>query len=196
MTVHVKVSASISLILFQLRSVRSKNICHFSSTDGQEFASTILWLEDQKIRFYTIDDRVGLRDIQNTERWNQAYEKYKTDIGCPQLSTRTEDMSWFLGYAVRLEYMDRADVYKSVSAAQMTATAQKTAEPITSSKNPFDSMDMRSDDFERNVRKLGKLLNIAHHPDHLKVGICSSFSMAYVASLVVLLLKLKFVENL
>lgn len=168
----------------------------FFATDGQEFASTILWLEDQKIRFYTIDDRDGLRDIQNTERWNQAYEKYKTDIGCPPLLTRTEDMSWFLGYAVRLEYMDRADVYKSVSAAQITATAQKPAEPITSSKNPFDSMDMRSDDFERNVRKLGQLLNIAHHPDHLKVGICSSFSVAYVARLVVLLLKLKIRVNL
>lgn len=137
--------------------------------DDQEFASTILWLEDQKIRFYTIDDRDGLRDLQNIERWNQAYEKYKVDIGCPQFSTRTEDLCWFLSYAVRLEYMDRADTFKSVSAAQITAAAKKPAEPITSSKNPFDSMDMRSDEFERNVRKLGKLLNIAHHPDHLKV---------------------------
>lgn len=139
------------------------------ATDDQEFASTILWLEDQKIRFYTIDDREGLRDIGNVERWNEAYEKYKVDIGCPQLSTRTEDLCWFLSYAVRLEYTDRADVFKSVSAAQISAAAKKPVEPVTSSKNPFDSMDLRGEDFERNVRKLGQLLNIAHHPDHLKV---------------------------
>lgn len=140
------------------------------AADDQGFASTVLWLEDQKIRFYTIDDRDGLRDIQNIDRWNQAYEKYKVDIGCPQFATRPEDLSWFLSYAVRLEYMDRADVYKLVSAAQISAATKKPAEPITSSKNPFDSMDMRSEDFEKNVRKLGHLLNIAHHPDHLKVG--------------------------
>lgn len=135
-----------------------------------------MWLEDQKIRFYTIEDRAGLRDIQNTECWNQAFGKYKADIGCPNLSTRTEDLSWFLSYAVRLEYMDRADDFKNVSAAHILAEASKPAEPVTTSKNPFDSMDMRSDDFERNVRKLGQLLNIPYHPDHLKVCICRSFS--------------------
>lgn len=135
-----------------------------------------MWLEDQKIRFYTIEDRAGLRDIQNTVSWNQAFDKYKTDIGCPQLSTRTEDLSWFLSYAVRLEYMDRADDFKNVTAAHILSEASKPAEPVTTSKNPFDSMDMRSDDFERNVRKLGQLLNIAYHPDHLKVCIFCSFS--------------------
>lgn len=139
------------------------------STDEQEFASTILWLEDQKIRLYTIDDREGLRDIQTSARWNEAYAKYKTDIGCPQLASRTEELCWFLSYAIRLEYLDRAEVYKTVNAAQVLAAANKPAEPTTTSKNPFDLMDMRSDDFERNVRKLGQLLAIPHHPDHMKV---------------------------
>lgn len=64
--------------------------------------------------------------------------------------------------------MDQADAYKSIDAAKISE-AKKPAEPVMASKNPFDAMDMNCSDFEQGVRKLGQLLNIAHHPDHTKV---------------------------
>lgn len=85
------------------------------ATDDQDFASTVLWLEDQKIRHYKIEEREPLRNIDNYAEWESAFEKYKTDIGAPKFETRIEDLQWILSYAVRLEYMDRADEYKNIT---------------------------------------------------------------------------------
>ncbi|XP_055317932.1 RNA transcription, translation and transport factor protein [Sitodiplosis mosellana] len=139
-----------------------------SFKNDQDFASTVLWLEDQKIRHYRIEDRDALRNIDNYPEWNKAFEKYKNDIGVPTFETRIEDLDWILSYAVRLEYMDRADDFKDITGALVTE-AKKPADPMAVSKNPFDSMDMNCEDFEQGVRRLGRMLNIAHHPDHLKV---------------------------
>lgn len=140
---------------------------YYLCTDDQDFASTILWLEDQKIRHYRIEDRDGLRDIDNYIEWNKAFEKYKNDIGVPNtFQTRIEDFEWILSYAVRLEYLDRADEYKEITSAQVNE-AKKHADPTVSSKNPFDAMNMQTEDFEQGVRRLARLLNIAHHLDHL-----------------------------
>lgn len=64
--------------------------------------------------------------------------------------------------------MDHTDDYKQITAATITE-AQKPVDPTISSKNPFDAMNMHTDDFEQGVRRLARLLNIAHHPDHLVV---------------------------
>lgn len=138
------------------------------TSDDQDFASTILWLEDQKIRHYKIEDRETLRNIDDFVAWSTAFEKYKSDIGVPKFGTRIEDLEWILSYAVRLEYMDRSDDYKHITAA-LVEEAKKPADPTLASKNPFDAMDMKCDDFEQGVRRLGQILNIANHPDHLKV---------------------------
>lgn len=141
---------------------------NFNYVDDQDFASTVLWLEDQKIRHYRIEDRDPLRNIDDFVEWNKSFEKYKIDIGAPKFDTRTEDLEWILSYAVRLEYMDRANDYKHITAATV-AEAKKPADPTMASKNPFDAMDMSCEAFEQGVRRLGHILNIAYHPDHLKV---------------------------
>lgn len=128
----------------------------------------MLWLEDQKIRHYRIEDREPLRNINDYNTWSVAFEKYKNDVGVPKFDTRIEDLDWILGFAVRLEYMDRSDDFKGITGA-LIEESKKPTEPTTSSKNPFDSMDMTCEDFEQGVRRLGRMLNIAHHPDHLKV---------------------------
>lgn len=109
-----------------------------------------------------------MRNIDDFVAWSMAFEKYKTDIGVPQFETRIEALEWILSYAVRLEYMDRADDYKHITVA-LVEEAKKPADPTLASKNPFDAMDMKCDDFEQGVRRLGQILNIANHPDHLKV---------------------------
>lgn len=148
------------------------------TADDQDFASTVLWLEDQKIRHYRIEDRDALRNINNFTEWSKAFEKYKEDVGVPKFETRIEDLDWILSYAVRLEYMDRTDDFKEITAAVVTE-ASKPTDPTAVSKNPFDAMDMTCEDFEQGVRRLGQMLNIAHHPDHLKVKNLFHFKMQY-----------------
>lgn len=125
-------------------------------------------MEDQKIRHYKIEDREQLRKIDDQDAWMTAYQQYKNDVGVPTLSSLTEELSWILSYAVRLEYLDNADTYKLIDAAQINEL-RRPINPTVSSKNPFSSMDMSSQEFEAGVRELGRRLNIPHHTDHLKV---------------------------
>lgn len=82
--------------------------------DRGQFARIVLWLEDQKIRHYKIEDRVALRRIGNTptgdwlDAWEQAYEQFKRDLNVPAaaLASANAELSWLIGYAVKLEYLD------------------------------------------------------------------------------------------
>lgn len=91
----------ISLILFA------------TQTDRTQFASTVLWLEDQKIRHYTIEDRDALRQIgASTDwlaAWDGAYAQYKRDVNMPVADSPLEELSWLMSYAVRLEYLDHGN---------------------------------------------------------------------------------------
>lgn len=78
--------------------------------DQTQFSSTILWLEDQKIRQYKIEDRETLRQIGTSANWlpawQEAYSKYKRDVNMPVFNASLEEMSWLMSHAVRLEYLD------------------------------------------------------------------------------------------
>lgn len=139
------------------------------STDDKDFASTVYWLEDQKIRQYRVEDRQSLSAIDNQHAWITAYEKYKIALNVPNLPNRLEELEWILGYAIRLEYMDNSSEFQSITAEKMEQL-KKMANPTTTSKNPFDAMDMSCEDFEHGVSKLSRLLNIENHHNHLKVG--------------------------
>lgn len=74
--------------------------------DPKSFRNLVLWLEDQKIRHYTIEDRTELRKITNPD-WNKAFEKYRTDLNCPkELVSDVDQLKWIVNQAVKLEYMD------------------------------------------------------------------------------------------
>ena len=45
-----------------------------SFEDEKQFRQMVVWLEDMKIRFYPIDGRQALRDVQNPA-WEQALLK-------------------------------------------------------------------------------------------------------------------------
>lgn len=45
-----------------------------SCVDEKQFRQMVVWLEDMKIRFYPIDGRQALRDVQNPA-WEQALLK-------------------------------------------------------------------------------------------------------------------------
>lgn len=72
----------------------------------------VLWLEDQKIRHYKIEERADLRKI-DSPRWTNAFKKYLQDLACSCLhGTLIEQLEWLISYAVKLEYSDNGK-YKS-----------------------------------------------------------------------------------
>ncbi|GFN79035.1 upf0568 protein c14orf166 homolog, partial [Plakobranchus ocellatus] len=74
--------------------------------DESQFRSLILWLEDQKIRHYKIEDRAALRNVES-EEWTKALHEYLLALHCPYSSDNKRSLvDWLLGYAVRLEYGD------------------------------------------------------------------------------------------
>ena len=46
-------------------------------SDESQFRNCIVWLEDQKIRHYKIEDRGNLRNIPSSD-WPKAYQKVTT----------------------------------------------------------------------------------------------------------------------
>lgn len=107
-----------------------------------------------------------MRAVNDATQWEQAFEKYKHDLGCPEaLKTQVEIASWILGYAVKLEYGDRVDKFKSITVVK----EEKTNAPVIKSTNPFDNLDFNSKDFESGVRNLALKFDMPYHPDHLVV---------------------------
>lgn len=49
-----------------------------SSSDETQFRNCIVWLEDQKIRHYKIEDRGNLRNIPSSD-WPKAYQQVRPD---------------------------------------------------------------------------------------------------------------------
>uniref|UniRef100_A0A182MJU8 Carnitine deficiency associated protein n=1 Tax=Anopheles culicifacies TaxID=139723 RepID=A0A182MJU8_9DIPT len=136
--------------------------------DLKEFRSLVSWLEDQKIRHYTIENREDLKQIGSVDVWEAAYEKYKTDVGLPyELVTRQEQLTWLLLHAIRLEYSDNVDTYRPLSGAKKIEEQKKSNAPEVKSTNPFDSLDFTNAQFAEGARKLADRLGIAYHPDHL-----------------------------
>ncbi|NXY09670.1 RTRAF protein, partial [Pteruthius melanotis] len=130
--------------------------------DETEFRNFIVWLEDQKIRHYKIEDRGNLRNI-HSEDWPKSFEKYMKDVNCPfKIQERQETVDWLLGLAVRLEYGDNADKYKDSTpdGAKNTENTAKNAEPLI-------NLDVNNPDFKAGVMALANLLQIQRHDDYL-----------------------------
>lgn len=133
--------------------------------DRSSFASTVLWLEDQKIRQYKIEDREGLRQVNNLKVWEPAFTKYKIDLEMENLNDPLEELAWLLGHAVKLEYSDNTDEYNRFKSDNLEVRSLK---PKIAAVNFFDNMDFNSQEFITGVNKLASKLGVPHHYDHLK----------------------------
>ncbi|KAM3849226.1 RNA transcription, translation and transport factor protein [Diretmus argenteus] len=131
----------------------------FNCTDETEFRNCIVWLEDQKIRHYKIEDRGNLRNIPSSD-WPAAYEKYLQDVNCPfSAPERQEAVDWLLGLAVRYEYGDNVDKYKNCQPLAST-NSDLPADPLV-------NLDSTSPDFKAGVTALSNILKIQRHDDYL-----------------------------
>jgi len=130
-------------------------------SDDASFRKMIVWLEDQKIRHYKIEDRTELRDTESPN-WESAAQKYLADIFSPYpISERPSLLDWLMGFAIGLEYGDNAEKYRKAP----TVAAKKDG----STGTILDNVDFNSADFKAGVASLAKLLNIPPHSDHLVV---------------------------
>ncbi|XP_053669761.1 RNA transcription, translation and transport factor protein-like [Anopheles nili] len=152
-----------------LAALQYPRVGHLNIDDPKDYRGFVLWLEDQKIRFLPIEEREQLRKVNSPDEWNPAFEKYKKAIKLPEhLKTKQEQTTWLLLFAIRLEYADNVEHYKSITGAQkLDEEAKKSSVPEVQSVNPFDSFDFTSAEFEEGSWKLAERLGIAYHPDHL-----------------------------
>ncbi|KAK9507671.1 hypothetical protein O3M35_007477 [Rhynocoris fuscipes] len=145
----------------------------FDINDTRQFRALILWLEDQIIRHYKIEDRDDLRNI-DSKTWNSAFEKYCIDLDCPiPCNEMKECLEWIVGLAIKLEYNDDKEKY-SKQISQSVKDSISSA-PVVKSSNPLDNLDFYADEFRKGVNSLADLLKITPHPDHLVTleAICS-----------------------
>ncbi|KYO47227.1 RNA transcription, translation and transport factor protein isoform X1 [Alligator mississippiensis] len=166
----------------KLTALDYHNPAGFNCRDETEFRNFIVWLEDQKIRHYKIEDRGNLRNIHNDE-WPKSFEKYLKDVNCPfKLEERQETVDWLLGLAVRLEYGDNAEKYKDSTpdGAKNTDNTGKSAEPLInldewnaasilkpSAMTVWFALAVNNPDFKAGVMALANLLQIQRHDDYL-----------------------------
>ncbi|KAK7104114.1 hypothetical protein V1264_018883 [Littorina saxatilis] len=137
---------------------------NFNVNNAAELGPLVVWLEDQKIRHMKIEDRAALRDTAGPE-WSSAFQRYLTELNCPYADGKKEVVvDWLLGYAVRLEYGDDAETFKSVT----RATVDQAKRPGAPSSNPLDNLDFESAELKAGVTSLSMLLQVPPHPDHLE----------------------------
>jgi len=138
----------------------------FDISDENQFRNMVVWLEDQKIRHYSIDDRSALRNTAS-DNWSKSYNSYLSDLACPIMSGSKEQiLDWLLGCAIRFEYGENLEKYNKVS--KKTLETQMTQEkPKVISSNPLDNLDFTTPEFKAGVENLADKLKISKHADHL-----------------------------
>ncbi|XP_006632473.1 RNA transcription, translation and transport factor protein [Lepisosteus oculatus] len=144
----------------KLTALDYHNPAGFDCKDETEFRNFIVWLEDQKIRHYKIEDRGNLRNIHSSD-WPKHFEKYLQDVSCPfKAQERQEAVDWLLGLAVRFEYGDNAEKYRNCKPEIAANNAGKQSDPLI-------NLDINNPDFKAGVMALANLLQIQRHDDYL-----------------------------
>uniref|UniRef100_A0A8D8V7W9 UPF0568 protein C14orf166 homolog n=1 Tax=Cacopsylla melanoneura TaxID=428564 RepID=A0A8D8V7W9_9HEMI len=138
----------------------------FNPIREKEFRNMVVWLEDQKIRIYKIEERAELRKLESPH-WMNSFHQYCTDIGLPVtlLTTPLEQIEWLLGHASRLDYADNVEKYQSQT-AESVSNSQSSAPKVVST-NPLDNLQFDSPEFKKGVASLAEKLKIRCHPDQL-----------------------------
>lgn len=144
----------------KLTALDYHNPSGFDCKDETEFRNFIVWIEDQKIRHYKIEDRGNLRSIPSSE-WPKSFKKYLQDVNCPfSVQEREEAVDWLLGLAVRFEYGDNVEKYKNCPPATASNNTEKPSDPLI-------HLDSNNPDFKAGVMALSNILNIQRHDDYL-----------------------------
>ncbi|CAF3889099.1 unnamed protein product [Rotaria magnacalcarata] len=133
----------------------------YNPHDETQFRQMVIWLEDMKIRLYSIDGRQSLRNIQNPQ-WEEALYKYLQDLKFSYdndvIKDRVALSDWFIGMAVRFEYGDDVEKYKQIPSNKINN--QQKPDSVNQSENPLEKIDYTSEEFKSGMLKLCELLQI------------------------------------
>lgn len=136
-----------------------------------ELKNLVVWLEDQKIRHYKIEERQDLR-AKTGDGWKESYKKYLTVLECPfDVSTGNFNcIEWLLELAIRCEFDDKAEETPSLKCGLLGATGSISTAKLPSSDEPSAlDIDVKNKDFCGGLAALAKVLNITTHPDPIVV---------------------------
>lgn len=140
---------------------------NFDVHNEEEFRNLVVWLEDQKIRCYKIEDRVELRDIKRSE-WMKTFRKYLDDLKCPlDFSQKISVVDWLLAHAVRVEYAENAETFNAVGQTDKGEQAEVLGE--SSLDDSLINLTVDNPDLKAGVASLSRLLSLPEHPDHFVV---------------------------
>ncbi|XP_017776298.1 PREDICTED: UPF0568 protein C14orf166 homolog [Nicrophorus vespilloides] len=131
--------------------------------DENDFCKIIIWLERNRIKFYSNEDKKALDNV-NASNWSTFYDKYAKDLECPMERNPPEAcLDWYLGYAIKLEYIKNKNVYDKHSFENEKVENAPKVVP----DNPLDALDFTSREFQEGVQKLANILKIPPHPSPL-----------------------------
>lgn len=138
----------------KLQAVGYHSTQSFNVTKPDDLKTLVVWLENQKICHYKINERDPLRK-QSDKAWMATFKKYLTDLECPfnPDSELSSAVDWLLGVAIRYEYSEAADKNDNLSQGLGPST-----------KSPLD-IDPSDKLFVSGVQALAKILLISSHPD-------------------------------
>lgn len=151
------------------RRLQALNFVEWDKVDVNEplhFRKVTVWLEEQKIRRYTIEDRKDLRDLKN-ESWPQTFAKYCADVQCPVSGSPISQLEWLIGHAIWLEAENNVEEYSQNVKEMKLKTKQEAKLPQLKSKNPLDNLDFDSNEFKDGIHAVAKMLRVPQHPNHL-----------------------------
>lgn len=132
--------------------------------DPKDLNRLVVWLENQKIRHYKIEDRADLQNHEG-EEWKRSFKRYLKDLECPfNCDVHLQSVvDWLLGVAVRYDYADAAKEHP-----ELRCGVDSTHDvPISMSQAGKSALDIDPSDttLAAGVRTLANIMKVAHHPD-------------------------------
>jgi RLL motif-containing protein 1 len=135
----------------------------FSITDIKQVHALVSWLEDTKIRFYTVEERPKLRKYNSQFPTN--FKEYLTELGCTRTyndKDLTPVIDWLTARAISYQYQDNADEYnRKAEEYQKKHKLDQVLEELN--KNT----DYNSEEFRQAVLSLARVLELPESEDTL-----------------------------
>ncbi|CAG2061920.1 unnamed protein product [Timema podura] len=131
----------------------------FDISDENQFRNLVIWLEDQKIRHYKIEDRQPLRDIKSAD-WPKAFKRYRNDLACPvQGDKDSENLEWLLSFAL-LNVTAHPDHLITLKAVSKVVQRRLSAEALENPDSVIVKVFSNSDYVLNQAAKILRLLYI------------------------------------
>lgn len=143
----------------KLRALDYHSAENIDVSNTEDLRALIIWLEDQKIRCYKIEDRAELR-TNTGGNWTTTFKKYLKDLECPY-DPSTElpaALDWLLGVAVRYEFGDTCQQHPEMSCGLNPMLAQLESAPQT--KSALD-IDPANETFKAGTQALAKIVQVS-----------------------------------